>query len=544
MLLAVLLVAASAPPAAATGTLNRPAPMLTASAAYVVDADTGEVLLEQAADERRPIASTTKIMTAVVVLDHVPPTQLDREFQIGTMRPRPGETLMGLRTGDRTTTRELLYGLMLSSGNDAAVALAQRVAGSEQRFVSLMNTTAGILGLRDTHFMNPHGLHDPDHYSTARDLARLAQHAMRYRGIAEIAGTQVYATADRPGTPSKTLVNLNVPLYYYPGVTGVKPGWTGRAGVCQVVTVTLDGRSIIAVLLNAGPAASDMKQLLDWVYGTRSFPAPPDHDRSTVRGSGADGQPWTYYAATRQRVRAGFLRFYESVGGPDVLGFPISEELREDGRTVQYFQRARLEWHPERARTPYEVQITLLGEQLAAARGLLPQPAVPPFASWAWHRYFPETEHSVHSAFLRFYDRAGGADVLGYPITQELSSDVDWPHAVQYFQRGRLQYHPDRAGTRQEVQASLLGEWAWHVRAATGTPGANATTSGVLGRTQPVPRPTATPRLPPWSEEQAAMNQPTPAAISGWVWGSDAAHARAWPQALLSYFQNLLRRGR
>jgi hypothetical protein len=408
------------------------------------------------------MASTTKIMTAVVTLDTVPPHKLDEVFTVGTMRPRPGETVMGLRTGDRVTVRELLHGLLLSSGNDAADALAVRVAGSQQRFVQLMNTKRDLLGLRHTSYANPSGLDHPNHCTTARDLATLALHALQYPEFAKIVAQRTYQVGG--GAGGRQLVNLNVPLFYYPGVTGVKPGWTPRAGVCQVVSVTLDGRSIVAVLLDTAPEAADMTRLLDWIYGTVSSPVPASYALSRVRGTGADGEPWTYFPATGRRVRAGFLRFFQRVGGVDVLGYPISEEFEEDRRVVQYFQRARLEWHPELAGTPYEVQVSLLGERLANKRGLLPQPAIEPFESWQWSRYFPETGHSVHSAFLRYFDRNGGADVLGYPLTEELPRDVDWPHAVQYFQRARLEYHPDRAGTPGEVTASLLGEWVWQRR--------------------------------------------------------------------------------
>jgi serine-type D-Ala-D-Ala carboxypeptidase (penicillin-binding protein 5/6) len=522
------------------------APSISAGAALVMDAGSGEVLLERRADERRAMASTTKIMTAVVALDHVPAEQLDQPFTVGRMRIRWGQTVMGLRTGDRVTVRELLYGMMLPSGNDAADTLAERVAGSRERFVELMNVTAGLIGLRDTHFANPSGLDHAEHYTTARDLAVLARHAMQYRVFAEIVGQRTYTVADPWDQGVRELVNLNVPLFFYPGVTGVKPGWTPQAGVCQVVSVTLDGRSVIAILLNTD--SGDMTRLLDWLYGTRSVPAGERFAHSRVFGRGDDGEPWTYYGATGRRVRAGFLRFFEGLGGASVLGYPLSEELQEDGRVVQYFQRARLEWHPEMAGTSYEVQISLLGERIAAQRKLLPQPAVEPFESWRTNRYFPETGHSVHSAFLRYFERMGGVDVFGFPISEELASDVDWVHPVQYFQRGRLQYHAERAGTAGEVSAALVGEWAYVERHNLASPAMPVTHA--MSAT-PVPQwfPTPAPSMPPLEGVAAddpvapltRLPAPTDRADSAGNTGNSVSDY-AWSPSLVDRLRDLLRR--
>ncbi len=355
---------------------RRGPPDISAAAALVIDASSGEVLLERAAGERRPMASTTKIMTAMVVLDRVPEDQLDIPFTVSHMRPRLGETLMGLRSGERTTIRELLYGLLLASGNDAADALALRVAGSAERFVTLMNARAAELGLADTRFANPSGLDQERHYASARDLAALARHAMReYPALAKIAGERVYTAAEygtggAGGTGSepagRKLVNQNMALHIYPGVTGMKPGWTPKAGTCQVVSATLFGRSVVAVLLDTSPAAAEMVQLLDWVYGTSSILVPPEHDLTFVRGIAPDGQPWVFFAATREQAGGAFARAYERLGGMEALGYPVGAERREHGRRVQYFQRARLEHRAEAAGTTGEVSATALEDGLSA----------------------------------------------------------------------------------------------------------------------------------------------------------------------------------
>ncbi len=160
-----------------------------------------------------------------------------------------------------------------------------------------------------------------------------------------------------------------------------------------------------------------------------------------------------YYAQTGHNIFGGFRKFFETNGGIDIFGYPRTEELIEDGKTVQYFQRARFEYHPEYAGTPYEVQLTLLSYQIRS--GEPPTARVAPIPTTETQQYFPETGHSVHFAFLKFFRENGGIYIFGYPITQEVIEDGK---IVQYFQRARFEYHPQHAGTRYEVQLGLLGD--------------------------------------------------------------------------------------
>jgi N-acetylmuramoyl-L-alanine amidase len=186
-----------------------------------------------------------------------------------------------------------------------------------------------------------------------------------------------------------------------------------------------------------------------WVDVQAQTPLPTD------RAERIQHPAFTYFAATGHNVGFAFRAFFERYGGLDVFGFPRTEEFEEDGRTVQYFQRARMEYHPEHAGTPYEVQLTLLGDLLTAQRR--PYPAAGPFPSQPDHQYFPETGYGVHFAFWQFFRTRGGLEVFGYPISEELSENG---RTVQYFQRARLEYHPEHAGTPYEVQLGLLGdEW-------------------------------------------------------------------------------------
>jgi N-acetylmuramoyl-L-alanine amidase len=182
----------------------------------------------------------------------------------------------------------------------------------------------------------------------------------------------------------------------------------------------------------------------------------------TDRVAPSDNPAVTYVEATGHNLGFAFRRFFEAFGGLDLFGYPRTEELEEGGYTVQYFQRARFEYHPEQAGTPYEVQLGLLGDAVTASRR--PFPGVAPFPDSEAQRYFPETGHSLSYGFLGYWRARGGADAFGYPISEELEEvNADGSgrsYTVQYFQRARFEYHPEQAGTPYEVQLGLLGDQA------------------------------------------------------------------------------------
>jgi len=173
----------------------------------------------------------------------------------------------------------------------------------------------------------------------------------------------------------------------------------------------------------------------------------------TDRAAKLEGPEVLYFEQTGHNIKGLFKKFFETKGGIDIFGYPRTEEIVENGRIVQYFQRARFEYHPEHAGTPYEVQLTLLGDWVRqgqpVAQKATPLPTTPT------QQYFPETGYSVHFAFLKFFRENGGVDVFGYPTTQEVRENG---FTVQYFQRARFEYHPQHAGTRYEVQLGLLGD--------------------------------------------------------------------------------------
>ncbi len=227
---------------------------VTAEHAIVMDAATGRVLYERRSDERSLIASTTKIMTALVVCEQC--NVLDR-MRIPQEAVGIEGSSMYLREGEILTVQELLYGLMLHSGNDAAVALAIYCGGTVEGFAELMNDKARQLGLTDTHFVNPHGLDAPEHYSTARDLAVLAAYAMENPIFQRTVSVKSLKIGQR------YLTNHNKMLWRLEGADGVKTGFTKAAGRILVSSAVRDGRRLVCVTINDPDDWNDHKSLLE-----------------------------------------------------------------------------------------------------------------------------------------------------------------------------------------------------------------------------------------------------------------------------------------
>lgn len=251
-----------------------PAPALAddiaAHAAAVYEPATGTFLYERNADERMLVASTTKIMTALVVLEHCAPDE--------TVEIRPEYTAvegssMYLKAGETYTVEELLYGLLLVSGNDAAVALAEHTAGSIDAFAALMNDKCAELGLQNTHFVNPHGLDADGHYSSARDLALITAAAMRNAAFREIFATKSKTIRDQ------TYVNHNKLLGTCEGCNGGKTGYTEAAGRILVSCAERDGMQLICVTISDPDDWKDHESLYDSSFAAWRFvPALEDSD--------------------------------------------------------------------------------------------------------------------------------------------------------------------------------------------------------------------------------------------------------------------------
>jgi len=245
-----------------------PAPEIDALSAIVVDEASGAVLYSHNPDTRLPPASLTKIVTTILAIER---SDLDAwvRTDIDLADLDVDSSLMGLLADDCFTVRDLLYGLMLRSGNDAALAIARHVAGSDEAFVGAMNALVRRLGLTGTQFANPHGLHGDAQYSTSYDLAMLTRYAMTLPTFAEISRSHAWTTA---GSQVIDMRTLNAFLSSYDGADGVKTGWTEEAGPTLVASATRDGQRVYVVLLNAPDRNTHAAALLDWAFTDHDWP--------------------------------------------------------------------------------------------------------------------------------------------------------------------------------------------------------------------------------------------------------------------------------
>ena len=239
------------------------APDVSARSAILIAPQTGDVLFEHNADQRMPIASLTKVMTAVVVLEK---SSLSEVVSVAPEACGIEGSSIYLVPGEKLTVAQLLYAVMLRSANDAAAALAIHVAGSIEAFVSLMNEKVAALGLDDTSFSNPHGLDGEDHYSTARDLAELTEYALDVPGFRNLVSCKRCNVPFKDDTEMRYLKNHNRLLFTYNGCIGVKTGYTKTAGRCLITAAERDGVLLVAVTLNDPNDWRDHEALLDFGF--------------------------------------------------------------------------------------------------------------------------------------------------------------------------------------------------------------------------------------------------------------------------------------
>jgi D-alanyl-D-alanine carboxypeptidase (penicillin-binding protein 5/6) len=256
-------VAAAAPAVAGSGVVAPP--RVKARAAVLADESTGQVLFERNATAARAMASTTKVMTALLTLERLDER---RVVVIGAGPPRVGEESLRLHKGERLTVRQLLLGLLVKSANDAGAALAEAADGSEAAFVRRMNRKAAALRLAATHYVTPYGLDRPGHQTSARDLGRLWEVAMRRADFRSLVATRA---ARIPGGPLslRRFVTTNQLLGSYRWTVGGKTGFTNRAGRCLVASASRGGRRLVAVALGSPDAFADVQALFE--YGFSKF---------------------------------------------------------------------------------------------------------------------------------------------------------------------------------------------------------------------------------------------------------------------------------
>ena len=238
-------------------------PGILGAAAVLVDGKTGRVLWAKHAHQRRQVASTTKIMTALLALRRLRPHEI---VTVDKSVPRVPLVREGLRAGEKVEAWKLFYSLLLYSGNDDALALAIAAGGDKWTFIRSMNAEAKRLGLRDTHYSTPSGVKDADNYSSAWDLAALTRVAMRNPRFRQIVHTHIKHVKWTAPTFAKIYVNNNRLLGTYPGANGVKTGYTHKSGPCLVASATRGDRSLIAVVLDSPDMYTDAKRLLDFGF--------------------------------------------------------------------------------------------------------------------------------------------------------------------------------------------------------------------------------------------------------------------------------------
>jgi serine-type D-Ala-D-Ala carboxypeptidase (penicillin-binding protein 5/6) len=236
---------------------------ITSQSAVLMDKDSGRILFERHAHVKRPMASITKIMTAILALEM---GNLEDVVTVSPLAAVVEGSSIWLEAGEIKTLEELVYGLMLRSGNDAAYAIAEHIGGSVENFALLMTQRARQLGAYNTRFQNPHGLHDDNHYSTAYDMAVLARHALGIEKFRKIIATEEVIISWPGHEWARILRNQNRLLELYPGGDGIKTGWTTPAGRCFVGSATRDGWQLISVVLNAPSMWEDAMLLLDYGF--------------------------------------------------------------------------------------------------------------------------------------------------------------------------------------------------------------------------------------------------------------------------------------
>jgi len=246
---------------------GRALPWVSARSVMIVDVDSKVVLFAKNPDWQLYPASTTKMMTALVAIEHYPLSEL---ITITDLNGTLGQT-MRLVLGERLTVESLLYGLLVQSGNDAATVFANHYPGGEKAFVARMNQKAQELHLKETTFKNPSGIEDYQHVSTVHDLAILGAEVVKNPTLARMVATPATTVTDISGKIVHELNNINQLVGRVPGVVGIKTGWTENAGECLVTYIEKDGHRIIIAILGSADRFGETKTIIDWVFGNHQW---------------------------------------------------------------------------------------------------------------------------------------------------------------------------------------------------------------------------------------------------------------------------------
>ena len=322
---------------------DHPAPPVFATSAYLLDADSGTTLYAYNPFIHLPMMSTTKLMTALLAVEQGNPNQpitITNQIENDVSKLSADSTVFGFKKGETYSLREMLYALILDSGNDAAIAIADTLSGNLPAFVQKMNARAQQLGLYDTHYVNPHGLLDPNQYSSAHDLAMLARYVFRNPLVHQIAGTKTYTMAATSGHPVRVLINGDQFLWWYPGVDAGKPGYDGASNFVQVISAVRNGKHLIGVVMHTNNWWTDMRDLLNWGFDNFTWVSPYDadiqhppipydnlwnyfaSDKKTNTITTADGG--RYYIYTGYSINGMVMSYFDATGSLQKYGYPVA----------------------------------------------------------------------------------------------------------------------------------------------------------------------------------------------------------------------------
>ncbi|MBM7094744.1 D-alanyl-D-alanine carboxypeptidase [Bacillus sp. H-16] len=255
-----------------------------ASSAILIERDTGKIMFEKNSNEKLPPASMTKIMTMLLIMEAIDNGKitLDEKVRTSERAASMGGSQIFLEPGEEMTVDEMLKGIAIASGNDASVAMAEHLAGSEDEFVNMMNDKAKELGLKDTNFVNSNGLPVADHYTTAHDMAMMSRELLKYESITDY--TSLYEDYLRADSDKKFwLVNTNKLVKFYPGVDGLKTGFTREAKYCLTATANKKDMRVIAVVMGASTPKDRNRQITEMLdYAYSQYQVHKQYDRGTV----------------------------------------------------------------------------------------------------------------------------------------------------------------------------------------------------------------------------------------------------------------------
>ncbi|MBV8822561.1 MAG: D-alanyl-D-alanine carboxypeptidase [Ktedonobacteraceae bacterium] len=341
---------------------DHPAPPVFATAAYLLDADTGATLYAKNPFMHLPVMSTTKLMTAILAIEQGNPDQnitINDTMQNDINQLPSDSTLFGFKKGETYSLRDVLYGMLLVSGNDAAVVVADALGGNLQHFVNEMNERASQLGLLDTHFMNPHGLLMDGHYSSAHDLAVLGRYAMTLPLFHQISGAQQYHITNNGKHQEHYAINGNQFLWWYPGVDGGKPGWDAAKNFVQVISCTRNHHHLIGVVIQTINWWTDMRDLMNWGFDSFKWISPHDVDLhhpivfdSDANYFSSDTKNFTipttdgerYYIYTGYSISGPIMDYFDKGGGLKTFGYPNAMPITSNNTVIsQHFELATIQ---------------------------------------------------------------------------------------------------------------------------------------------------------------------------------------------------------